>query len=55
MEAHDFFEATDEDIYEAVMDAKAARDGLDADHDDDLQSNDTPAPSAHVPKHFRQQ
>ena len=54
MEAHDFFEATGEDIYEAVMDAKAARDGLDAD-DDDLQSNDTLAPSAHVPKHFRQQ
>lgn len=44
MEAHDFFEATDEDIYEAVMDAKAARDGLDAD-DDDLQSNDTLAPT----------
>ena len=44
MEAHDFFEATGEDIYEAVMDAKAARDGLDAD-DDDLQSNDTLAPT----------
>ena len=54
MEAHNFFEAMDEDIYETVMDAKAVRDGLDAD-DDDLQSNDTLAPSAHVPKHFRQQ
>ena len=37
-EMHDLVEATENDIYEAVMDAKRVKDGLDAD-DDDLEKD----------------
>ena len=33
-ETHNLFEATENDIYEAVMDAKTVKDGLDGDNND---------------------
>lgn len=41
-EMHDLVEATENDIYEAVMVAKRVKDGLDAD-DDDLEKDVAPA------------
>ena len=48
-ETHNLFEATENDIYEAVMDAKTVKDGLDGDkHDSEKDVTPTkPGPACH--------